>query len=214
MTNLITEPIRVLLIDGHAVVPAGLRLLIESATGLKLVGEAGNRTEALAMAAQEQPEIILLDLDVNRDSGLDFLPELLSVANGARVIILTGGRDSEAHRSAINLAALGLLPGEKARAVLTEKSRTKENKKTDPEVAKIATLSKREREVIALVGEGLRSKQIAERLFISEITVRHHLTSIFSKLDVADRFELIIYAYRYKLAHPPSSTSPDQIHAS
>ncbi|PYV86368.1 MAG: hypothetical protein DMG05_19940 [Acidobacteria bacterium] len=67
----------------------------------------------------------------------------------------------------------------------------------------MATLTKREREVITLVGEGIKNKQIANRLFISEITVRHHLTSIFSKLNLSDRFDLIIYAYRHGLANPP-----------
>ncbi|HKX28263.1 MAG TPA: response regulator transcription factor, partial [Blastocatellia bacterium] len=71
------------------------------------------------------------------------------------------------------------------------------------EAIKIAQLTDREREVIALVGEGLRNQQIADRLFISVITVRHHLSSIFSKLEVEDRFELAIYAYRYGLAPLP-----------
>ena len=87
--------------------------------------------------------------------------------------------------------------------VLAEMSPARANKKIDPEAAKIATLTKREREVITLVGEGIKNKQIANRLFISEITVRHHLTSIFSKLNLSDRFDLIIYAYRNGLANPP-----------
>jgi two-component system, NarL family, nitrate/nitrite response regulator NarL len=69
--------------------------------------------------------------------------------------------------------------------------------------AKIATLTAREREVILRACEGLKNKEIAERLFISDTTVRHHLTSIFTKLEVSDRLELILYAYRYGLANPP-----------
>jgi DNA-binding NarL/FixJ family response regulator len=75
---------------------------------------------------------------------------------------------------------------------------------TDPEAVKIEELTSREREVIELVGEGLKNKQIAERLFISETTVTHHLSSVFSKLDVSDRLELIIYAFRYGLAKMPA----------
>ena len=75
--------------------------------------------------------------------------------------------------------------------------------RVDPEAAKIMRLTAREREVIALIGAGLRNKQIAAQLFISEVTVRHHLTSIFSKLAVADRLELAMYAYQYGLAKPP-----------
>jgi two-component system, NarL family, response regulator DegU len=71
------------------------------------------------------------------------------------------------------------------------------------EVAKLSRLTEREKEVIQLIGLGLRNQQIADRLFISVITVRHHLSSIFNKLDVGDRFELAIYAYRHGLAKPP-----------
>ena len=77
----------------------------------------------------------------------------------------------------------------------------------EAEKAKIATLTEREREVIEQVCRGLKNKQIAERLFISDTTVRHHLTSIFSKLDVSDRLELVIYAYRHGLDKPPNEQS-------
>src|SRR5207244_13168923 len=76
--------------------------------------------------------------------------------------------------------------------------------KLDGEAAtRIATLTKREREVVILMSEGLKTGQLAERMFISEATVRHHLTSVFDKLDVADRFELVFYAYKHGLAPPP-----------
>jgi DNA-binding NarL/FixJ family response regulator len=75
--------------------------------------------------------------------------------------------------------------------------------KKDPEMDRIATLTDREREVVGLVGEGLKSKDVAERLFISETTVRHHLTSIFSKLEVSDRVELMLFSYRNGLAKAP-----------
>ncbi len=82
-------------------------------------------------------------------------------------------------------------------------SRSNESKYTDPETDKIAALTEREREVTSLIGEGLKNKQIADRLLISETTVSHHLTSVFGKLGVSDRLELIIYAYRHGLAAPP-----------
>ena len=72
------------------------------------------------------------------------------------------------------------------------------------EAAKIDSLTKRERQIISLVAQGLRNKQIAARLFISEITVRHHLTSVFSKLDAADRFELILFALKHGLSDTPA----------
>jgi two-component system, NarL family, nitrate/nitrite response regulator NarL len=230
-----TKPIRVLLVDDHAVVRSGLRMLVESRSGLKVAGEAANRAEALAVAKREQPDVILLDLDMNNDNGLNFLPQLLATAERARVLILTGVRDPDAYSQAIRLGASGLLLKEKAADVLikaiekvhagevwfdrsmignvlTEMSRADGTRSMssrltemsrDPEAAKIATLTEREREVSALIGEGLKNKQIASRLFISETTVRHHLTSIFDKLGVSDRLELIIYTFQHGLAKPP-----------
>src|SRR6476660_4934210 len=92
------QAIRVMVIEDHAVVRAGLRLLIESRLGLVVVGEAANHADALALTAREQPDIILLDLDLGAESGLDLLPELLAAAGQARVLILTGVRRVEEHR--------------------------------------------------------------------------------------------------------------------
>ena len=79
---------------------------------------------------------------------------------------------------------------------------TRTSQPLDPDAAKIASLTEREREVVTLMSQGLRNKHIAERLGISETTVRHHLTSIFAKLGVTDRLELVIYTYRHDLAGP------------
>src|SRR5262245_48011590 len=156
------------------------------------------------------------------------IPTLLHTAPETRILVLTGVRDAEAHRQAIRHGALGLVFKEKAvetlleaitrvRAgevwleptmiarVLGDLTRPQPSPRFSPETAKIARLTEREREVIALVGEGLRNKYMAERLCISEATVRHHLTAIFAKLDVSDRFELAIYAYQHGLAKPPAS---------
>ena len=221
------QPIRILIVDDHAVVRTALHLLIESWPGLQVVGEAANRSEALAIAAHKQFDIILLDLDFGGNSGLDFLPELLAIVPQARVLILTGVHDPELHRQAVRLGARGLVLKEKSAEVLIkaiEKVHAGEvwleramiatvlddlsprngAKQIDPEKTKIATLTAREREVIALIGEGLRNKEVAQRLFISETTVRHHLTSIFDKLAVSDRLELVIHAYRHGLAKIPS----------
>lgn len=226
MSDSEATPIRVLLVDDHTVVRAGLRMIIESQPEMQMAGEAGNRAEALALVAKEQPDIILLDLDLGDDNGMDIITELLAAANHARIIVLTGLRSPEVHRQAVMLGAMGVVPKEKATAtlisaiqrvqagdawldpatmagVLGEMSRAGKAKSHDPEAAKIATLTNREREVITLIGEGLKNKEIADRLFISETTVRHHLTSIFDKLDVNDRVELLIYAYKHALAAPP-----------
>jgi DNA-binding NarL/FixJ family response regulator len=220
------KPIRVMLVEDHPVVRAGVRTLIQNREGMTMVGEAGNRSEAVAVAGSERPDIILLDLDLGDESGLDLIETLLEASGQGRVIILTGTRDPEGHQRALSLGAMGVVRKEKApeallsaiemvhageawldpslaARVLGEVSKASKPKKPDPEAEKIATLTEREREVVGLVGEGLKNKQIAERLFIREWTVRHHITSIFSKLEVSDRVELIMFAYRQGLAKPP-----------
>ena len=218
--------IRILIIDDHAIVRAGLRILIESQPGLKVVGEGGNRTDALAAAVREQPDLILFDPNLGGNIALDMLPDLLAAADGVRILILTGVRDPEVHRRAVSFGAMGLVLKEKPAevliqaieklhrgevwlersmiaSVLGEMARPGGLNQGDPEDARIATLTAREREIITLIGEGRRNQQIAEHLFISETTVRHHLTSIFSMLGVSHRLELVIYAYRYGLAESP-----------
>lgn len=215
-----------MLVDDHAVIRTALKLVIQNCPGLKIVGEAGNREEALALKNREQPDIILLDLDLGSESGLDLIPEFTDGGSPSKIIVLTGLRDPEMHHQAIKLGAMGVVQKEKAvdvlisaiervyageawldpslmARVLSEVSPAGKNKKVDPEAAKIAALSDREREVLVLISEGLKNKEIAEKLFISEWTVRHHITSIFNKLDVSDRVDLILYSYRNGLATPP-----------
>ena len=217
--------IRILLIDDHAVMRLGLRTLIENQQGLKVVGEASGRIDALEVAEREQPDIILLDLSLPGTDGVDLIPELQAVSKEARILVLTGVLDPEAHKRAIHFGAMGVVLKEKAPEVLIKaiekvhegevwldramvanvvggRSRFGDSRVPDPEAFKIATLTEREREVIALIGEGLKNRQIADRLFISEGTVRNHLTTVFSKLEVSDRFELLIYAYRHAIAKP------------
>jgi two-component system, NarL family, nitrate/nitrite response regulator NarL len=224
MTTRDSRLIRVVLVDDHAVVRAGLRMLIESRPGLLVVGEAATTADALTVAGREQPDIILLDLDLGGDNGLTILPELFATAKQSRVLMLTGVRDPEEHQRAVRLGAMGVVLKEKAADDLLqaiEKVHAGEvwldgalmarvlgraapaEATIDPEAVKIASLTDREREVIALICEGLQNKLIGERLFISETTVRHHLTSIFDKLGVTNRLELVIYAYRHGLAKLP-----------
>ena len=221
------QSIRILIVDDHGIVRAGLRMLLESQLGITVVGEAATCAEALALATRIQPDVIVLDLDLGGENAVESIPALLHATPEARILVLTGVRDPEAHRQAIRQGAIGLVLKEKAaetllqaiarvRAgevwleptmiarVLGELTRPQASPQTSPEAAKVATLTEREREVITLIGEGLRNKHIAVRLYISEATVRHHLTAIFAKLDVSDRFELAIYSYQHGLAKPPS----------
>ncbi len=214
------KPIRVLLVDDHVVVRAGLKMLIESQSTMQVVGEAGNKADALALSMREQPDIILLDLCLGEENAVDFLPELISTAEDARIIILTGVRDPEEHQRAVKMGAMGVALKETSPQLLLKSiervhagevwldrfltsnlivelrgNHHRPTRKEEQE-SSISRLTEREKEVIALVGEGLKNKQIADRLCISEITVRHHLTSIFEKVGVRDRLELLIFAYQ------------------
>lgn len=213
------SPIRLFLIDDHAIVRAGLSMLMKSQPRFQIVGEAGSKNEALE--ARAECDVILLDLDIRGDSGLDLIAPLQDKHPSAKVLILTGMRDAEIPRKAVALGATGIVLKEHASELLLKAvecvhrgelwidrsmmadvisgMRDGGIEKTDPQRVKIASLTERECEVVALIGEGLKNKDIAARLFLSETTVRHHLTSIFSKLEVSDRLELVIYAYRHKL---------------
>jgi two-component system, NarL family, nitrate/nitrite response regulator NarL len=219
--------VRVLIVDDHGIMRAGLRMLLESHPGFAVVGEASTCADALALATGTQPDVIVLDLDLGGENAVESIPTLLRIVPETRILVLTGVRDPEVHRQAIRHGALGLVFKEKAvetllqaitkvRAgevwleptmiarVLGDLTRPQPAPQASEEAIKIARLTEREREVITLVGEGLRNRHIAERLYISEATVRHHLTAIFAKLDVSDRFELAIYAYQHGLAKPPA----------
>ena len=212
--------------DDHLVVRAGLHMLIENHPGMRVVAMASNRGEALELASRDSPDLILLDLDLGGESALSFLPQLHDMAPKARILVLTGLRDTEAHRQAVQSGAMGVVLKEHAPDVLIKaiekvhagefwldrptmgrmlrEMSTKDAKEVDPELAKIGSLTQREREVVALIVEGLKNKQIAERMFISETTVTHHLSSIYAKLGVADRLELVIYAFANKIARKPA----------
>lgn len=198
-------------------------MLIDQDPDMKVMSVAGNRSEALAAAASDQPNIIILDIVLGDEDGLSLLPELRGVAPNSRVLVLTGLRSSESQRQAMRAGAMGIVLKEHAAEILIKAIKKvhdgevwldrlmmgsvlqemTEEKQADPDQEKIASLTEREREVVTLVGEGLKNKQIAAKMFISETTVTHHLSSVFSKLAVSDRLELIIYAFRHGLAKLP-----------
>jgi two-component system nitrate/nitrite response regulator NarL len=221
-----TDRVRIVVIEEQELYRRGLCLLLSQQPGMQVVGDAADRREALALVQQKKPDVVLLTLTQGDCIGINILPELFTVSEETRVLVLSESGDPELQRQAVRLGAAGVIfknkPAEmllKAVAcvyegeawldrsttasLLQELSPRNRAVKKNPEEIKISSLSQREREVIKMVGKGLKNKQIAETLFISDVTVHHHLTSIYSKLEIADRLELVIYAYRNSLADLP-----------
>jgi len=223
-----TSLISILLVDSQTLLRAGLRLILEKEPKFAVVGEASSREDALE-GARLRPDIIILNLNSDSESDLDFIPDLLIVAEGSRVLALIGDFDLEWRLRIVRLGVKGMVQKTESpdRLIAAIKSVCAGEVWLDPRTVSHALddllyasdvkqtsrasnsgvwLTGRERDIIALIGEGLKNKQIAERLCISEPTVRHYLTSIFEKLGVKGRQGLIVYAYQHGLAKPPAVT--------
>lgn len=221
-----SSSIRILLINNDAIARVGVKLLLECRPGLKVIGQAGPKEDALILAGQEQPDIILLHENGDNSLSLDFFPDLVAVTRNSRIVLVTTQNDPQYHLQAVKKGAVGVVVAENSPEVLykaiekvyagevwldrsliasfvIQKSHGEIPASVNVQTARIASLSEREREIIGLVGEGLKNQQIADQLFLSEVTVRHHLTSIYKKLTVSDRLELVIYAYQHGLAQLP-----------
>ena len=214
-------PIRVVLIEDHSIVRAGLKVMLASYPDIEVVGEANDRDKAFRVAASTRPDVLLVDLQLGETSAVDFLPELLA-ACGARSLVVTGTSNDEEIRRSIQAGATGLILKNENPEVLVQairkvhagkvwlssqlRTRTSRVPQRDSEEKKIDSLTAREREIIILLANEATSVRIAQLLGIAEITVRNHLSSIFSKLDISNQIELVLYAQRHKL-HKPSDSS-------
>ena len=216
-----TETIKVCIIDDHAIVRAGLRMLMENNARMSVVWEAQTATAALANLLLARPDVILLDLDLGVESGLESIRELLAKFRPARVLVLTALADTQQHLAAVAGGASGIVLKEQAPETLIEAIESVHSGEAwlgkslitaaagklskaalaqeNPETEKIARLTPREIEIVSLVREGLNGERIARHLKISEATVRNHLTSILSKLGLSNKFELAVYAHRHRL---------------
>ncbi len=219
MTALTKNPIRIVILDNHTLFRAGLRYLIENHNGMEVVGEGGSCAEALEIIASLKPDIILLELNLTGSSDPELLSSIVKASEGMRLILVTETNDPKIHQKAVEEGVVGVVYKtqspeillkaiEKVDAgevwlerslianVLSRLSRKQPNSNVDPEIESINRLSEREKDVVKLIGQGLKNKRISTELCISETTVRHHLTSIYSKLGVSDRLELLVYAHR------------------
>lgn len=227
MSSVNFTPIRVFLIDDHLSILWGLKRLIESGKpAMQVVGSARNCAEALKLLDEASPDVILLDLDLGSENGVEEIPKLVARSK-AKILVLTGVRDKNAHDAAVLAGAKGIVEKEApAETILraiekvhegqvwldryatarmfVEFSRGGAGAGRDPELAKISLLTEREREIVSAISgnAGATARTIAETLHISEHTLRNHLTSIYDKLGVANRLELFAYAHKHGLTKP------------
>ena len=206
------ETIRVLLVDDHEVVREGLRSFLSLQDGLEVAGEAADGEQAVREAERLRPDVILMDLVMPRLDGVGAMRELRRRLPASRVIVLTSFADDERLLPAIQAGAAGYLlknvaPQELARAVRAAHTgealldtavaaRLVEAIATPPGEGPPGRLTRREREVLALLGRGLSNKRIARELGVAEKTVKTHVSHLLAKLGVADRTEAAVYAVR------------------
>jgi DNA-binding NarL/FixJ family response regulator len=216
--------IRVLLADDQALVRAGFRSLLDAADDIEVVGEASDGEEAVRLASELEPDVALMDI---RMPGLDGLAATRAIVEDdnlahVKIVILTTFGLDEYVFEAIRSGASGFLvkdtePEELIQAVrvvaageaLLSPSVTKRllaeyatRAKEPPPAGRLDELTDREREIVALVGEGLTNQEIAERLFLSPATAKTHVSRSMSKLRVRDRAQLVVIAYESGLVRP------------
>ena len=220
--------------DSH-ITRSGLRRILESQRAIHVLGEAGLKRENVDAVLRHYPDVLLIDLDPHAADVLEIIRGFSEARSDAAIVIVTDLIDHDLARKALGLGASGIVlkmqppsvllaaihelrpvyPVSSAPATIAVKHRSNGKDRQLVKVpedakglAKINSLTAREREIIWLIGLGLKNKDIANRLSISDITVRHHLTSIFCKLEIEDRQKLLILAYRYGLADLSASAEP------
>ncbi|MFD5497275.1 response regulator [Streptomyces sp. NPDC001812] len=207
-----TEPpaVSVLIVDDHPVVRDGLRGMFESAPGFRVLGEAANGVEALERAAALDPDVVLMDLRMPGGSGVDAIRELSRRGARTKVLVLTTYDTDSDTLPAIEAGATGYLLKDAPREELFTAVRAAAEGRTvlspavasrlvsavrSPRSAGGEPLSAREREVLGLVARGTSNREIARELFISEATVKTHLTHLYAKLGVRDRAAAVARSY-------------------
>ena len=216
MSKKAVSKIRVLIVDDHAIVREGLRNFLGLLPDLELVGEAANGAEALAAVARSRPEVVLMDLVMPEMDGVEATRRLAAEHPKVKVIVLTSFSDDDKLYPAIKAGAVAYLLKDVGARELAEAIRAaaRGEVRLAPEVTKrlmsgIAggaeaapenELTEREREVLACLGRGLSNKEIGAELFISEKTVKTHVSNLLDKLGLADRTQAALYAVKHGLA--------------
>lgn len=210
--------LRILLVDDHEVVRLGLKTLLERHPDFEVVAEAGTAAEAVAKALAFQPDVVVMDIRLPGESGIDACRQITEKLPDAKVIMLTSYAEDEMLFAAIRAGAAGyvlkqiggdeliraietvgrgeaLIAPSLIKRVLAEVRRAAQRE----EAAAFADLTLQERQVLALIAEGKTNREIAQALFLGEGTVRNYVSSILSKLNVSNRAEAAAYAIEHNL---------------
>jgi DNA-binding NarL/FixJ family response regulator len=215
---------RVMVVDDHAVTRHGVVLLCNAADGIEVVGEASDGQEAIDRITKIMPDVVLMDVDMPRRDGISATREIRQLHPSIGVVVLTVHEDQETIFEAIKAGASGYLPKSssldeisravkavaaggsfldpvQARKLLHQFNRYADETKAAADIYYL--LTGREREILALLAEGLTSRQIASQLVISERTVNTHIGNIYRKLHVNNRVDAVREAMRIRLVEPP-----------
>lgn len=213
--------IRVLIVDDQVLVRAGLRTILEEEDDIEVVGEAGDGQEAIAMAGTVAPDVILMDIRMPNMDGLEATRRICSTEAPPHIVMLTTFDLDEYVYEALRAGASGFLlkdalADDLIRAVrvaasgdaLLAPSVTRRliarfsGRHTLPSSASLGSLTEREREVLLLVARGLSNQEVAQKLFLSETTVKTHVAHMLDKLDLRDRVQAVVLAYESGVVEP------------
>jgi len=208
-------PIRVVLADDHAVVRAGLRMLLNGEGDIEVVAEAGNTDDAARYVRGHRPNVLVLDLNMPGESGLDLIPRLGAETPETKIVVLTMQRDPAFARQALSSGALGYVIKDAADSELVQavRSAAAGQHYINPQLgarlaampadARPGDLTEREVEILRLIALGHTNPEIAEQLYLSIRTIETHRAHIHQKLNLATRADLVRFALEHRLIDVP-----------
>lgn len=210
MTSSVPAPIRVMIVDDHAIVRQGISDVLSSEEDIVIVATAKSGDEAVSLAGELHPDVALMDLSMPGMDGVEATRRTIEAAPGVRVVMLTSFAEPQHVNAALDAGAMGYLlkDAESDEIVRAVRAANRGEAPFSPRAAGALLLRRaehrpgedltpREREILNLVGEGLANKQIARRLNIKEKTVKAHLTNVFQRIGVSDRTSAALWAARH-----------------